>query len=150
MNSPFSKKHRCTLYRATLREFSLKINKNLIKITIYLKHKEKLLSLSTLFFADNSILNHIYIQFQGLYIMKIAIAGTGYIGLSNAVLLSQHNTVLTLELIADNVDIINNRLPLFKILRLSTSYKNLKATLDKEEALQRRCLYHHCDDNRLQ
>jgi hypothetical protein len=86
--------------RSTLREFSL-------------KHKDKNLNLSTLFFPDNSILNHIYIKFQGLYIMKIAIAGTGYVGLSNAVLLSQHNIVLALELIADKVGILNNHLSPF-------------------------------------
>jgi UDPglucose 6-dehydrogenase len=42
--------------------------------------------------------------------MKIAIAGTGYAGLLNAVLLAQHNTVVALDLIADKVDMLNKRL----------------------------------------
>jgi UDPglucose 6-dehydrogenase len=42
--------------------------------------------------------------------MKIAIAGTGYVGLSNAVLLAQHNTIVALDLIADKVDMLNKRL----------------------------------------
>ena len=39
--------------------------------------------------------------------MKIAIAGTGYVGLSNAVLLSQHNTVYAVDVIKEKVDLIN-------------------------------------------
>lgn len=41
--------------------------------------------------------------------MKIAIAGTGYVGLSLAVLLSQHNKVMALDVIQDRVDLINNK-----------------------------------------
>lgn len=39
--------------------------------------------------------------------MKIAIAGTGYVGLSNAVLLSQHNEVFAVDLIQEKIDLIN-------------------------------------------
>lgn len=41
--------------------------------------------------------------------MKIAIAGTGYVGLSNAVLLAQHNEVTALDIIQEKVDLINNK-----------------------------------------
>lgn len=41
--------------------------------------------------------------------MKIAVAGTGYVGLSNAVLLAQHNQVVALDVIAEKVDQINQR-----------------------------------------
>ncbi len=38
--------------------------------------------------------------------MKIAIAGTGYVGLSNAVLLAQHNDVMAVDLVREKVDMI--------------------------------------------
>ena len=41
--------------------------------------------------------------------MKIAVAGTGYVGLSMATLLEQHNSVTAVDVIADKVDKINRR-----------------------------------------
>lgn len=41
--------------------------------------------------------------------MKVTIAGTGYVGLSNAILLAQHNEVIALDIIQEKVDIINNK-----------------------------------------
>lgn len=70
--------------------------------------------------------------------MKIAVIGTGYVGLSNAVLLSQHNEVVALDVIKDKVELINNRKsPIVdeEIENyLAKKDLNLKATLIKEEA----------------
>ena len=41
--------------------------------------------------------------------MKIAVAGTGYVGLSIATLLSQHHEVTAVDIIPEKVDMINNR-----------------------------------------
>ena len=69
---------------------------------------------------------------------KIAVAGTGYVGLSNAVLLAQHNKVHALDIIPEKVEMINNRKsPIVdKELEeyLQNKPLNLKATLDPKEA----------------
>lgn len=66
--------------------------------------------------------------------MKIAVAGTGYVGLSIAVLLSQHNEVKTVDIIREKVDLINNRKSPIQDKEieeyLSTKKLNLEATLD--------------------
>jgi UDPglucose 6-dehydrogenase len=73
-------------------------------------------------------------------IMKITIAGTGYVGLSNAVLLAQHHKVTALDVIPDKVDQINQlQSPIAdKELEdyLANKPLNLRATLDKVEAYQ--------------
>ncbi|MBM7453038.1 UDPglucose 6-dehydrogenase [Acholeplasma morum] len=70
--------------------------------------------------------------------MKIAIIGTGYVGLSNAVLFSQHNEVVALDIIKDKVEMINKRISPIVDTELEEYLKskplNLKATLNKEEA----------------
>lgn len=72
--------------------------------------------------------------------MKIAIAGTGYVGLSNAVLLAQHHEVVAVDVIANKVELINQRRsPIVdKEIEsyLASHDLNLRATLDKEEAYQ--------------
>lgn len=66
--------------------------------------------------------------------MKVTIAGTGYVGLSNAVLLAQHNEVIALEIIREKVDMINNKKsPIIdrEIEEyLATKDLNLRATTD--------------------
>ena len=41
--------------------------------------------------------------------MKIAVVGIGYVGLSNAILLAQHNEVVLVDVIKEKVDLINNK-----------------------------------------
>lgn len=73
-----------------------------------------------------------------MYTMKITIAGTGYVGLSNAILLAQHNDVIALDIIKDKVDMINNKKsPIIdpEIEEyLATKDLNLIATTDNFEA----------------
>lgn len=70
--------------------------------------------------------------------MKIAVAGTGYVGLSNAVLLAQHNEVIALDLIAEKVEKLNNKISPIEDRELqeylSEKELNLLATTDKELA----------------
>ena len=70
--------------------------------------------------------------------MKIAVAGTGYVGLSLATLLSQNNEVVALDVIPEKVEKINNRISPIQDEYIEKYFKekelNLKATLDYKEA----------------
>ena len=70
--------------------------------------------------------------------MKIAVAGTGYVGLSIATLLAQHNEVVAVDVVAEKVDKINNRIsPIqdeYIEKYLAEKNLNLRATLDAREA----------------
>ena len=70
--------------------------------------------------------------------MKIAVAGTGYVGLSIATLLSQHHQVTAVDIIPEKVELINQRKsPIIdKEIEeyLATKELNLRATLNAEEA----------------
>ena len=70
--------------------------------------------------------------------MKIAVAGTGYVGLSIATLLAQHNEVVAVDVVAEKVEKINNRIsPIqdeYIEKYLAEKELNLRATLDAREA----------------
>ncbi len=70
--------------------------------------------------------------------MKIAVAGTGYVGLSLATLLSQKNEVVALDVIPEKIEKINNRISPIQDEYIEKYFKekelNLKATLDYKEA----------------
>ena len=69
---------------------------------------------------------------------KIAVAGTGYVGLSLATLLSQKNEVIALDVIPEKVEMINNRISPIRDEYIEKYFKekelNLKATLDYKES----------------
>jgi UDPglucose 6-dehydrogenase len=73
-------------------------------------------------------------------VLKIAVAGTGYVGLSNAVLLAQHNEVVALDIIQEKVNLINDRKSPIKDAEiedyLAKRRLNLFATTDDSVAYQ--------------
>ncbi|MDP2787134.1 MAG: nucleotide sugar dehydrogenase [Pseudomonadota bacterium] len=70
--------------------------------------------------------------------MKIAIAGTGYVGLSNAILLAQHNEVVALDIVAEKIEMLNRKVSPIVDTEiedyLSHRPLNFRATLDKQDA----------------
>lgn len=72
--------------------------------------------------------------------MKIAIAGTGYVGLSLATLLSQKNEVVALDIVAEKVKMINDRISPINDKEIEEFFKekklNLRATLDYKDAFE--------------
>lgn len=70
--------------------------------------------------------------------MKIAIAGTGYVGLSNAVLLAQHNEVVALDIVPEKVEMLNRKQSPIEDTEIDDYLENkplnLRATLNKHEA----------------
>ena len=84
--------------------------------------------------------------------MKIAVAGTGYVGLSNAILLAQHNEVKAVDVLPEKVAMLNQKKsPIVdKEVEeyLATRELNLEATLDGEAAPG--CgFYHHRNSDEL-
>lgn len=70
--------------------------------------------------------------------MKIAVAGTGYVGLSNAMLLAQHNDVTAVDIVAEKVALLNDRLSPIEDVEISDFLAhrslNFTATLDGDAA----------------
>jgi UDPglucose 6-dehydrogenase len=70
--------------------------------------------------------------------VKIAIAGTGYVGLSNAMLLSQHNEVIAVDIVKEKIDLLNDKKSPIADVEIEdfllNKNLNFKATLDKNEA----------------
>lgn len=60
--------------------------------------------------------------------MKIAIAGTGYVGLSNAILLSQHHKVTAVDVIQEKVDMSTGRNPRLSTITSKTTWRTRIST----------------------
>ncbi|MDP2454882.1 nucleotide sugar dehydrogenase [Kaistella sp. SH40-3] len=72
--------------------------------------------------------------------MKITVVGTGYVGLSNAMLLAQHNEVVALDIVLEKIVLLNNKKSPIEDDEITNFLNNRKlnfrATLDKKEAYQ--------------
>jgi UDPglucose 6-dehydrogenase len=70
--------------------------------------------------------------------MRISIAGTGYVGLSNGLLLSQYHELVSLDMVPSKVDILNRKQSPIEDAELEDFLKNkplkFSATLDKQDA----------------
>ena len=70
--------------------------------------------------------------------MKIAIAGTGYVGISNAILLAQHNEVVAIDIIPEKVEMLNRKQSPIEDVEIEDYLKhktlNFRATLEKHDA----------------
>jgi len=85
---------------------------------------------------DKTLTNDAYCY--NIHSMKISVAGTGYVGLSNAIILAQHNKVYAVDVVPSKVDLINSKkspivdIDIEKYLR--TKKLKLEATLDAKKA----------------
>lgn len=70
--------------------------------------------------------------------MKIAVAGTGYVGLSNAMIFAQHNEVVAVDVVPEKIDLLNNHISPIQDTDISKflleNELNFRATLNAEEA----------------
>jgi UDPglucose 6-dehydrogenase len=77
-------------------------------------------------------------KYRRLIKMKIAIAGTGYVGLSNGILLAQHNKVVALDVVPEKIDMLNNKISPIEDMELEDYLANREldftATLDRSIA----------------
>lgn len=82
----------------------------------------------------------LYIMVNTMKKYKIAIAGTGYVGLSNAMLLAQHNDVIAVDIVPEKVAMLNNKQSPIEDVEIEDFLQNkalsFTATLDKQTAYQ--------------